>query len=109
MENLRRRTEKEIADARTYGVANFARDMLTVVDNLGRGLGVIPAEARAAAEGPFKGLIEGVELTERDLLKTLERHGVRMIDPRAKNSIPTATKPCSKRPTRRRRRAMFRW
>ncbi len=88
MENLRRRTEKEIADARTYGVANFARDMLTVVDNLGRGLGVIPADARAAAEGPFKGLIEGVELTERDLLKTLERHGVKMIDPKGEKFDP---------------------
>jgi molecular chaperone GrpE len=88
MENLRRRTEREVADARSYGVTNFARDMLTVVDNLGRGLGAIPADAREAADGPFKGLIEGVELTERDLMKTLERHGVRVIDPKGEKFDP---------------------
>jgi molecular chaperone GrpE len=88
MENLRRRTEREIADARIYGATNFARDMLTVVDNLGRGLGAVPADARAAAEGPFKGLIEGVELTERDLLKTFERHGVKLIDPKGEKFDP---------------------
>jgi molecular chaperone GrpE len=88
MENLRRRTEKEVSDARSYGAASFARDMLTVVDNLGRGLEAIPADAKAAADGLFKGLIEGVELTERDLLKTLERHGVKRIDPKGEKFDP---------------------
>jgi molecular chaperone GrpE len=88
MENLRRRTEKEVADARAYGMTSFARDMLEVVDNLGRGLSSIPYEEREYADGAFRGLIEGVELTERDLLKTLERHGVRAIDPKGEKFDP---------------------
>jgi molecular chaperone GrpE len=88
MENLRRRTEKEIADARAYGITGFARDMLTVVDNLGRGLSSIPDDERDNADGAFRDLIEGVELTERDLLKTLERHGIKMIDPKGEKFDP---------------------
>lgn len=81
MENLRRRTERDVADARAYGVSGFARDMLTVADNFQRALDTIPADDRASADGAFKALIDGIELTERDLLKTLERHGVRKLEP----------------------------
>ena len=81
LENMRRRAERDVADARLYGVTNFARDMLTVADNLGRALDSVPAEARAGAEGALKGLIDGIELTQRDLLKTLDRHGVKRLDP----------------------------
>ncbi|MBX3538112.1 MAG: nucleotide exchange factor GrpE [Chelatococcus sp.] len=81
MENLRRRTEREIADARAYGVTSFARDMLTPVDNIRRAIETIPAEIREQADNPVKPFLEGIELTERDLIKTLERHGVRKIDP----------------------------
>jgi molecular chaperone GrpE len=88
MENLRRRTEREIADARTYGVANFARDMLNVADNIRRALDAVPPEARDSAEGAFKGLLEGIDLTERDLLKVLERHGVRKLDPQGQKFDP---------------------
>jgi molecular chaperone GrpE len=88
MENLRRRTEREIADARIYGVANFARDMLNVADNIRRALDSVPEEARASAEGAFKGLIEGIDLTERDLLKVLERHGVKKLDPQGQKFDP---------------------
>jgi molecular chaperone GrpE len=88
MENLRRRTEREIADARTYGVTGFARDMLTVADNLRRALESVPSEAREGAAEALKALIEGVELTERDLLKTLERHGVRKIEPEGQRFDP---------------------
>jgi len=88
MENLRRRTEREVADARAYAVANFARDMLNVADNVRRAIESVPDEARSAAEGAFKGLIEGIELTERDLLKTLERHGVRKLDPEGQKFDP---------------------
>jgi len=79
MENLRRRTEREVADAKAYAVTAFARDMLNVADNLRRTLESVPQDAEAA--GPLKALVEGVELTERDFLKTLERYGVRRIDP----------------------------
>ena len=81
MENLRRRTEREIADSRTYAVTSFARDMLTVADNLRRALDSLPAEARTAADDLVKALIEGVELTERGLQQTLERHGVKKREP----------------------------
>ncbi|HZH08963.1 MAG TPA: nucleotide exchange factor GrpE [Microvirga sp.] len=88
MENLRRRTEREVADARTYAVANFARDMLNVADNVRRAIESVPEEAKASAEGAFKGLIEGIDLTERDLLKTLERHGVKKLDPQGQKFDP---------------------
>ena len=88
MENLRRRTEREVADARTYAVTNFARDMLTVADNVRRALESVPAEARASAEGALKGLIEGIELTERDLAKSLERHGVKPVEPEGQRFDP---------------------
>jgi molecular chaperone GrpE len=88
MENLRRRTEREIADARAYAMTNFARDMLTVADNVRRAIESVPAEARESAEGAFKDLLGGIELTERDLLKTLERHGVRKLDPQGQKFDP---------------------
>jgi len=88
MENVRRRTEREVADARTYAVSKFAGDMIGVVDNLRRALEAIPADVVAAADGPFKALIEGVELTERDLLKSLERHGVKKINPHGEKFDP---------------------
>jgi molecular chaperone GrpE len=88
MENLRRRTEREVADARTYAVANFARDMLNVADNVRRAIESVPDEARRTAEGAFKGLIDGIDLTERDLLKTLERHGVKKLEPEGQKFDP---------------------
>lgn len=77
-ENLRRRSEREAADARTYAVTNFARDMLTVADNIRRAL---ESAGEAGQDGPLKTLVEGIELTERDLLKTLARHGVKKLEP----------------------------
>lgn len=88
MENLRRRTEREIADARAYGITGFARDMLTAVDNIRRAIETIPDEIRAQADSPVKPFLEGIELTERDVLKTLERHGVRKIDPMGQKFDP---------------------
>lgn len=88
MENLRRRTEREIADAKAYAVTSFARDMLGSSDNLRRALESLPADAMKTADAAVKALHEGVELTERELLKTLERHGVRRIDPLAEKFDP---------------------
>ena len=81
MDNLRRRTEREIKDAKTYSAAGFARDMLAVSDNLRRAIDAIPEEARAAADAGLTTLIEGVEMTERSMLAALERHGVRKLEP----------------------------
>jgi molecular chaperone GrpE len=88
MENLRRRTEREVADARSYAVTAFARDILSVADNLRRALDAVPASAPQAGDGAIKGLVEGVELTERELAKTLERHGVRKVDPAGQKFDP---------------------
>jgi molecular chaperone GrpE len=81
MENLRKRTAREVADARTYGITGFARDVLEIADNLQRALDAVPAEAKAAADPGLKALIEGVELTERSLLNALEKNGVKKFDP----------------------------
>nr|WP_243214550.1 MULTISPECIES: nucleotide exchange factor GrpE [Methylobacterium] len=88
MENLRRRTEREVADARAYAVTNFARDLLNSADNIRRALESIPEADRASADGAFKALIDGIELTERDLAKTLERHGVKPIEPKGQRFDP---------------------
>jgi molecular chaperone GrpE len=81
MENLRKRTERQVADARDYGVAAFARDILAVADNMERALGALDADLREKADAGTKALLDGVELTERELLKVLEKHGVKKFDP----------------------------
>lgn len=81
MDNLRRRTERDVADAKSYSVAGFARDMLGVSDNLRRALEAIPADALEGGDTGLKALAEGVEMTERSMLAALERHGVRKLDP----------------------------
>ena len=88
MENLRRRTEREVSDAKTYGVTSFARDMLTVVDNLARALEHFPPEARASADSSVRSMVEGVELTARDLEAVLGRHGVKKLDPKGQKFDP---------------------
>ena len=80
MENLRRRTEREKTDTARYAISNFARDVLTVGDNLKRTMQHVPAEA-AAQDPALKSFLEGVEITERELLNVLERHGVTRIEP----------------------------
>lgn len=88
MDNLRRRTEREVKDAKSYSVAGFARDMLAVSDNLRRALDAIPADVRAGADAGLSTLIEGVELTERSMLSALERHGVRKLEPEGQKFDP---------------------
>jgi molecular chaperone GrpE len=80
MENLRQRTEREKSDTARYAVSNFARDVLTIGDNLRRTIEHVPAEA-AAQDPALKSFLEGVELTERELLKMLEKYGVTRIEP----------------------------
>ncbi|MGH6869996.1 MAG: nucleotide exchange factor GrpE [Rhizomicrobium sp.] len=79
-ENLRRRAEREKQDASQYAIAGFARDMVGIADNFARALAASPPEKREAADPQIKAVIEGVEATERQLLSTLERYGVRQID-----------------------------
>jgi molecular chaperone GrpE len=80
MENLRARTEREKADTARYANSNFARDVLTIGDNLRRAVEHVPAEA-AAQDPALKSFLQGVELTERELLNMLEKHGVTKLEP----------------------------
>jgi molecular chaperone GrpE len=73
-QNVRRRAEKETADARTYAATGFARDILTVADNLARALEAIPAELRE--DEKLKGLITGLDATGRELASVFARHGI---------------------------------
>ena len=81
MENQRRRTEREVADAKTYGVTSFALDMLTFADNLRRAVESLAPDAREQAGAALKTLIEGLELTERDFLSRLGKYGVKKLEP----------------------------
>ena len=81
MENLRKRTEREVNDMRQYGIASFARDVLAVADNMERALEALDAELRETANPGVKALLDGVELTERELLKVLDKHGVKKYEP----------------------------
>src|SRR6516225_9775985 len=88
MENLRKRTEREIADSRLYSVTSFARDLLVVADNMRRALDAVTPELRNTAESGVKALIDGIELTERELLKALEKNGVRQFTPQGEKFDP---------------------
>ncbi|WP_026060503.1 nucleotide exchange factor GrpE [Pseudaminobacter salicylatoxidans] len=89
MENLRRRTARDVQDARAYSVANFARDMLGVSDNLRRAIEAVPADARAGDDDAgLKALLEGVEMTERAMHSALERHGVKKLEPQGQKFDP---------------------
>src|SRR5437868_3593766 len=88
VENLRRRTTREVADARAYGISGFARDVLDIADNLQRALDAVPAETRDNADPGLKALIEGVDLTEKALHKALEKNGVKKFDPAGQKFDP---------------------
>ena len=88
MENLRRRTEREVADARAYGVTNFARDILAVADNMERAMKALDDEIREKADAGVKALLDGVELTERELVNVMEKHGVKKLEPQGQKFDP---------------------
>jgi molecular chaperone GrpE len=79
-ENVRKRLQREMEDSVKFAVTKFARDMLSVADNLGRALQAAPAE-RDELDPALKSLLEGVEATERELLAIFERNGIKKIDP----------------------------
>jgi len=81
MENLRRRTEREKKDMAKYGISNFAKDIIAVDDNLSRALSAVP-EGAITKDPALKTLVEGVEMTGRELASALERNGISRIDPK---------------------------
>ncbi len=80
VENVRRIAQRDKAEAQAYAVTKFARDMLGIADNFARALAAVPAEARAAADPAIAAVLDGVEATERQLISTLEQHGVKQVD-----------------------------
>jgi molecular chaperone GrpE len=84
LENTRRRAEREKIDAGKYAIANFARDLLSVADTFGRALAATPAVAEEAVQI----FVEGVRMTEKDLLAAFERHGVKRIEPKGEKFDP---------------------
>ena len=79
-ENVRRRAQRDREDALKFATSNFAKDLVTVADNLRRAIDSVP-EAQAAGDELLKGLLSGVSATERELLGAFEKHGIRKLDP----------------------------
>ena len=80
VENIRRRAEREKNEASQYAVTKFARDMVGIADNFARALAAVPADVRSAADPQVQAVLDGVEATDRQLLQTLERYGVKAVD-----------------------------
>jgi molecular chaperone GrpE len=79
-DNVRKRANRQIEDARVYAVEKFARDLLAVSDNLQRAIDSVSADVRASLPDSVRTALEGVELTQKELVTVLARHGVTAID-----------------------------
>ena len=79
-ENLRKRTLKDIENSKKYSHISFVKDLVTSVDNFQRALKVVPEDKSSLPE-PIKNLIVGLEIVEKEILATLEKHNVKLIDP----------------------------
>jgi molecular chaperone GrpE len=80
-ENLRKRAEREKAEATLYAATNFARDLLSVGDSLSKALEIMDEEARGNADESTRNFIEGIELTRRELLNSFQKHGIVEVNP----------------------------
>lgn len=102
-ENTKKRLEREKAEAALYAGTNFARDLLSVADSLSRALSAVPPEERAIVDDTMKKFLDGIEMTERELLNVFQRHNIRRMetvghkfDPnfhQAMFEVPTSEKP----------------
>lgn len=81
MENLRRRSAKEKVDASKFAITGFARDMISVGDNLDRALQALPDDVRENAADEIKNLFTGVEMTNQEMMNIFDRHGIKQIKP----------------------------
>ena len=100
VENVRKRLERERDDARTYSVTRFAREMLTVADNLDRALSAFPPEVRAKTDDSIKAVLDGVEATSRELSAALARHGVKPINAEGQKFDPNLHQAIAEVPSR---------
>lgn len=87
-ENLRRRLEREKEDAAKYAAGKFAKDILSVADNLRRALQSAPVAIEGEAGEPLRNLLAGIEATERELLAVFERNGISRVDPQGEKFDP---------------------
>jgi molecular chaperone GrpE len=87
MDNIRKRSEREKADTQKYAVSRFAHDILTVGDNFQRAIDAVPAQA-AEQDPALKSFLEGVTMTERELIKVLDRHGIKRMQPQGEAFNP---------------------
>ena len=78
-DNIKKRAEREVNAAKTFGIERFALDMLSVHDNLSRALLTLDGKTRDDMGANAKNLLDGIELTEKDLILTLSRHGVKPV------------------------------
>ncbi len=91
LENTRRRAEREKREAGQYAIANFARDLISVADNFERALRAAGVSDDNIPEGhseAFNGLVAGIQMTEKELLTTLQRHGVTKLEPAGEKFDP---------------------
>ncbi len=88
MQNIRKRSERERQEAGQYAASAFARDIISVADNLARALQAMDDEARSSADDATKNLIDGIEMTERELINVFQRHGITRIDPHGERFDP---------------------
>jgi len=86
-ENLRKRMEREKADVAKYAMANFAREVLGIADNIQRAIDAVPRDA-AGNDPALKTFLEGIEVTERELHKAMERHGIARLNPEGEKFDP---------------------
>ena len=89
MDNIRKRADRDREDTAKYAISKFARDVVAVADNFERAVQAVPAGA-AEQDAALKALVEGVSMTERELLNVFERHGVRRINPRGEAFNPAS-------------------
>jgi molecular chaperone GrpE len=87
-ENLRKRAEREKAEATLYAATNFARDLLSVSDSLAKALEMMDDDARSKADDATRKLVEGIELTRRELLNSFQKHGIVELDPKDEKFDP---------------------
>lgn len=88
VENVRKRAEREKFEAGQFAITRFARDLLTVLDNFSRALESFTPEARAALPANARSVIEGIEATQREMLATFERHGIKRIEAKGQRFDP---------------------
>ncbi|NNU15886.1 nucleotide exchange factor GrpE [Parvularcula sp. ZS-1/3] len=88
LENTRRRADREKQEAAKYGITNFARDLLSVADNFARALELAPEDPSKMDPEGFKGLINGMKMTEKELITVFERNGIKRIEPAGEKFDP---------------------